>query len=503
MPVGRGKSIADFHRRLTPRYAGFGLFLPVNHSLDEAAVFSDNDIMSGMLPIVAGVVVLGIGAVFIMMMGRSKGGNLGGGKRSKGRDAILKDANKRLAQNPRDPEALSALADLYFREEVWDKAFKNYEILTEIGGSNQYINEFEANQRYALSAMKLGMVNEAYKGFTIARNLRHDNFEVNLNLGNLEFQKKNYEKAIQLLQAARAQDPENAAVLRSLGHSLFRLKKYKEAMAFIRKAMDNAPDDKESLYTLGECYYEANQTEQALRIFSHLRPDPVMGASASLFSGTINMEQHQYEKAIQDFEIGLKHENIKPEILIELRYRLATTYLKQNDIGKALPLLKDIQAGNPGYRDVSILIGKYQELNANKNLQIFMMAPSADFVALCRKIVLTYYARAKVKITNISVNKNEWADILAEIDTPKWSDVVMFRFIRSPGSVGELIVRDFHSHLKEVKAGKGICISVGAYTEEAKRYTEARLIDLIEKEKLTAILNTVDARAQAVSAKKR
>jgi hypothetical protein len=147
-----------------------------------------------------------------------------------------------------------------------------------------------------------------------------------------------------------------------------------------------------------------------------------------------------------------------------------------------------------------MLIGRYQELNANRNLQIYLMAPSADFVALCRKIVMTYYPKAKVKVTNISVNKNEWADLQAEVDTPKWSDVIMFRFIRTQGSIGELIVRDFHSHLKEVKAGKGVCITVGAFTEEAKRYTEARLIDLIEKDKLSSILNNVDAKAAAVAA---
>jgi tetratricopeptide (TPR) repeat protein len=459
--------------------------------------------MIGLLPIIAVVAVLGIGTVFaVIMLNGSKGGG-GRGKHVKSRDAIIKNANKRLAQNPRDPEALSSLADIYFQEENWDNAYKYYGILTEIAGSHQEVNQFEAYQRYGLSAMKLGLTNEAYKGFSLAHNHRQDDFEVNLNLGNLEFQKKNYEKAVQLLQAARSKEPENTAVLRSLGHSFFRVKKYKEAMAFIRKAIDLAPDDKESLYTLGECYYEANQTEQALRVFSHLRPDPLMGASASLISGTINMEQHQYEKAIQDFEIGLKHQNIKPEILLDLRYRLASAYLKQNDIAKALPLLRDIQVDNPSYKDVASLIGRYQELNANKNLQIFMMAPSADFVALCRKIVLTYYLRAKVKISNISLNKNEWADILAEIDTSKWSDIVMFRFIRTPGSVGELIVRDFHSHLKEVKAGKGICITVGTYTEEAKRYTEARLIDLIEKDKLTAMLNTVDAKAQTVTAAKK
>ncbi|MDR0589655.1 MAG: tetratricopeptide repeat protein [Spirochaetaceae bacterium] len=450
--------------------------------------------MSMILILLVVIILMVIVILMITIMGRLKGAS-GGGKRAKGRDAVLKTANKRLNQNPRDPEGLMALGNLYYQEETWDKAYTTYETLVEMAGASPAINEFEVNLRYAMAALKLGFTNEAYKGFSTARSLKQDNFEVNYNLGYLEFQRKNYERAIQILQQARNQDPEHAPTLRCLGHSYFKIKKYKEAMSFIRKAMDIAPEDKESFYTLAECYYELNQTEQALRIFGRLRPDPVVGPNACLLSGTINMNQHQYEKALQDFEIGLRHQNIKPDLLLELKYQAATAYLKQQEIAKALGHLKDIQAENPTYRDVSMLIGKYQELNANHNLQIFLMAPSADFVALCRKIVMTYYARAKIKITNISVNKNEWADVLAEVDTSKWSDLVMFRFIRTQGSIGELIVRDFHSHVKEVKAGKGICIAVGTFSDEAKRYTEARLIDLIEKEKLTAILNTVDAKS--------
>ena len=442
--------------------------------------------------LLAVIILIVIVIVMLTVFNRSQGGS---GKRAKGRDTILKNANKRLSQNPRDPEGLMMLGDVYFQEGAWDKAYKTYETLMEMAGGSPSINEFETYFRYAMAATKLGFTDEAYKGFSGARSLKQDNFEVNYNLGALEFTRKNYDRAIQFLQQARSQEPEHAPTLRCLGHSLFKQKKYKEALGFIRKAIDLAPEDKESLYTLAECYYEANQTEQALRIFGHLRPDPQMGPSACLFSGTINVDQHQYEKALQDFEIGLKHQNIKPDVQIELKYRAATTYLRQQEIGKALAYLNDIQAERPGYKDTAALIGKYQELNANHNLQIFLMAPSADFVALCRKIVMTYYARAKIKITNISVNKNEWADILAEVDTSKWSDLVMFRFIRTQGSIGELIVRDFHSHVKEVKAGKGICIAVGTFSEEAKRYTEARLIDLIEKEKLTAILNTVDAKS--------
>jgi tetratricopeptide (TPR) repeat protein len=454
-----------------------------------------------MIPILIGVVaIILVFTVIFVVMGRTRNVSLGGGKISKDRDAAVKEANKRLSQNPNDPEALFTLAGAYFDDENWDKAMRTYETLIEQITINhiQGTDQFEIYRRYGMAARKLNMLEQAYRGFSTARTHRQNNFEVNYELGALEFERKNYEKAVQLLQQARTQEPDSPAVLRYLGHSLFRLKKPKEAMNFIRKAIDLAPEDKESLYTLGECYQEANQTEQALRIFNHLRADPSMGPNACLIAGNIHLDTRQYEAAIQDFEIGLRHQSIKADILAELRYRLATTYIKLNEIGKAIPYLKQIQAENPSYKDVNVLLSKYIELNTNRNLQIFLMGSSADFVALCRKIVMTYFPRAKVKITNISVNKNDWADILAEIDTPKWSDLIMFRFIRTQGSVGELIVRDFHSHLKDVKAGKGICISVGNFTEEAKRYIEARLIDLIEKDKLQAILNTVDAKAAAV-----
>lgn len=454
-----------------------------------------------MIPVLIGIIFLvAVVSIIFLVVSRAKGITLGSNKLSKDRDTAIKEANKRLVQNPNDPEALYTMATAYFEEESWEKAMKTYEnLIDQISmHPNQKFNTFEIYLRYGISASKLNMLEQAYKGFSMAKSLNQDHFEVNYGLGTLEFERKNYEKAAQLLQKARSRDPDNPAVLRCLGHTLFRLKRPKDAMSFIRRAIDLAPEDKESLYTLGECYQEANQSDQALRVFNHLRADPVMGPSACLNAGSIHLDTRQYEAAIQDFEIGLKHQNIKIDILNDLRYRLATTYIKLNEIGKAIPYLKQIRADNANYKDVNIMLTKYIELNANRNLQIFLMGSSADFVALCRKIVMTYYSKSRVKITNIAVNKSDWADILAEIDTFKWSDLIMFRFIRSQGAVGELIVRDFHSHLKEVKAGKGVCISVGSFTEEAKRYTEARLIDLIEKDRLQQILNTLDAKAAAV-----
>ena len=444
-------------------------------------------------------------AVFVVVMGRvGKGGKVGP-KRAAGREARLREADRLLAQNPSNPVGLFMLGEVHFEEEAWEKAMKAYEPLSDALAKTTIprIDNFTVHFRYGYSAMKLSMNEQAYKGFSLAREINGGSFEVNHNLGIIEFERKNYDKAIRLFQQALAQDKDNPSVLRHMGHALFRMKKPKDAMNFIRKAIDIAPEDKESLYTLAECYNEAKQTDQALRIFSHLRPDPLMGPNACLMSGEIHGETHRNDLAIQDYEMGLKHQNIRPDILAELRYRLATAYIRKNEIGKALPLLRLLQADNPSYKDVGMLLSKYQELNTNKNLQIFLMASSADFVALCRKIVMTYFSKGTVKVTNISVHKNEWADILAEVDTPKWSEVIMFRFMRTQGAVGELVVRDFHSHLKEVKAGKGICITVGSFSDEARRYTEARLIDLIEKDRLTSILNSVDAKAAAMASAKR
>jgi hypothetical protein len=99
-----------------------------------------------------------------------------------------------------------------------------------------------------------------------------------------------------------------------------------------------------------------------------------------------------------------------------------------------------------------------------------------------------------VKVTKTSMEGNDWADIAAEISTPRWSDTVMFRFVRTQGNIGEFVVRDFHAHIKETKAGKGVCMGIGNYTDEAKRFTQARLLDLVEKPALRNILSTLDSK---------
>lgn len=425
-------------------------------------------------------------AVFILT-GRNRA-NLSGGQ-VQDRNTILREANKRLAGNPKDVQALTALAELHFAEQNYPQAMKTYGILLELCATNSRLDEHTINMNFGLSAMKAQVWTEAYKSLTIARTKEPENFDINSSLGILEFRRKNYEKSVALLTQALKQVQNDRDSLRYCGLSLYRLKRYKEAASYLRSAAAGHPDDKEVLFALAKSLFELGMLDQALKIFSHLRADPDWGPRAALYSGTVNKQKKDMEKAIMDFEIGLKHQQIPEDILLELKYRLADCYNKSGNLEKALIELNDLHGINPKYKDVDLQRNKLNELNSNRNLQTYLMAPISEFITLCRRLTLLLFPKTRIKVLDISVHKNEFVDILAEVKARKWEDLIVFRFYREEGKIGDFSVRELYAHVKEVHAGRGFCLSAGTFSEEAEQFVEARLIDLLPKEKLMRLLN--------------
>lgn len=463
-------------------------------NVDRLSFQQHNGTMNSSFTIVSIIIIGSLILILLSFLSRKQDAKGPKKEKKKERATIIRDATRRLAQNPRDPEGLSAMGSIYYQEQDWEKAYGTYEILIDLAAATGpgKLNEFECALRFGVSAIKTNRVQESTKGFLLARKLKPDHFEVNYNLGYICYLQKEYEKAIPFLKQALVADSENVLAQRYMGFSLHKAHRYHDALAYLKKALDLQPDDKDALYAMAECLFESGATERALKIFSHLRPDPVLGPQAALYSGSIHVSINQHDRAVIDFDIGLKHENIPVEIANELRYKLAVTLIKTQDLTRAITNLKEIQKTTPGYKDVGALILRYQELNQNKNLQIYLMAVQSEFVALCRKIVIQFFQGAKVKITDIAIFA-DYSDIVAEIDTPKWSDIVVFRFFRSQGVVGELLLRDFHGRIKDLKAGKGICLSAGIYSEESRRFTEGRPLDLYNKDRLNKILNSLDS----------
>jgi len=405
---------------------------------------------------------------------------------------IMRNSNRRLAQNPKDPKALSALSDLYFQEGDYDKAMRALSVLEELSQANTNLNKFDITRKYAISLLKSGNTEEAYKAFQRAEAQNGSNFEVNFNLGVLEYSRKKYDVAVHRLRMAKQINPNHSATVRYLGLGYYKMHRFKEALEELKKTLEMNPEDKEVMFAIGQCYNSTGNKSQAIKIFMHLRPDPKVGALASLYAGGICYQGNQLQEAIENFEMGLKHKNIEADVKLELKYRMAASYLQQQKLVPALNLLKEINSIAPNYKDVHQQIQKYADLVANKNLSVYLLSGNSEFANLCRKVVISYFPNARVKVIDMSITQNQYLDIIAEISTRKWEDLVVFRFIRNNGQVSDLIVRELYSKIKEEKAGRGFCLTAGTFTEEAKLFVEARLIDLVERPKLEKKLKKIE-----------
>ncbi len=444
---------------------------------------------AGYVSIIIAVFVIASIAVFFFFFShwRKRDDKKKRSPRLKDRSKIIRSASRKLSQNPKDPDALLALAELYYQEQDYRNAQKNYLILIGLCASNPDLNEFEFTLKHALSSLKIKDYKEAYRGFAIARSLNEESFEANYNLGYLEYLRKKYERAVNLLRKAQDAHPEHLGTARYLGLSLYRLQRHDDAIKILKNAVAIVPDDKEIQFALAQCLYEKGNNNEAIGIFNLLRTDSKLGPKASLYAGVLNMSKNLYPEAVTDFEIGLRHPDIKKPVSLELKYRLAVAYINQKEISRAHELLKEVARENPDYKDVSDLVRKYRELSSNKTFQTYLISPTSEFVILCRNIASRYFLKGKVKIVDVSMAKNECVDILAEVDTGKWVDIVLFRFIRNTGSIGELALRELYSRAKDVRAGRSLCFTAGDFSDAASKFVEARLIDLIGKEELVKL----------------
>ena len=451
--------------------------------------------MQSLFPIIiAAIVVFSIIALFLVISGARRKKASSSSSTQKNRQTIIREATKKLSQDPHNVSGLLALSELYYKEQLWDKAFPLYDTLLGIAVAHPEVDIFTTALRQGICAIKNNKLEDSFKGLIQARKLQPDNFEVNFYLGQAFYLNKEYDKAIPLLKKAIAINKEVQDTYKFAGLAMYKFHNFRESLPYIKRALDLNPDDKELLFAMADAMNEGGGGEKALKIFMHLRPDPEFGAKSCLAAGIIHANANQHDKAILDFEIGLKHTQAPIDILTNIRYRLAHSYLALSDISRALTILKEIQQTVPGFKDVQALIARYQELSQNANLQIYLISSNSDFIALCRRIVSIYFGKtAIVKILDITAT-NECTEVFTEINTSKWEDSVIFRFYRTTGSTGELFVREFHARLRDLKAGRGLCFTAGTYTEEARKFIEGRPIDLIDKTGLIKILNKIDTK---------
>ena len=409
----------------------------------------------------------------------------------KGKSAILKEAEKKLAHDPHNVQALELIGDIYYGEKNWEKVWNVYKTLYDITTVHPEVNIAKSTLRMGIAAFYLEKMEDATNALMLSLKKDPENFDCNFYLGQTLYKIGTYDKAIYCLKKAKILMPENNEVNALLGQSLFKSQKYKECLPFLKRVLDENPDNKEMLFDMAVAMEECGMGDKALKVFTHLRPDPQFGAQSCLESGKMHERIKDYASAVKDYEIALKLPSMPEQVALQIKYRMGCAYIALNDISKGLVYLKQVQAIKTGYKDVDALVVRYSELNQNKNLQTYLMSGTSDFVALCRKFISTFFQDAFVKVEDVQVS-SESVEIVCNVESPKWEAKQIFRFYRTQNVIGDIYIREFHGRIRDSKCDSGYCVSLGSFSESAHKYTEGRPIDLIEKEQLVKILKKIN-----------
>lgn len=447
-----------------------------------------------LIPILIAVVVAAFLVVVIILVRTVKNSSLKGSKKSiakKGSGPLYKEAEKRLAKNPHDVEALETIGDLYFQDKNWEKVWNVYKTLYDISSAHPEINIAKTTLRMGIAAFNIDKKQEALNALMLSVRRDPENFDGNYYLGRSFYDTGAFDKAVLCLKKAKLLKPEATEVNQYLGFSLFKLQKYRDCLPYLKKLLEEDPNNKEVLFDMAIAMTEIGMGDKAIKVFMHLRPDPQFGAQACVEAGKMHERARDYKAAIQDYLIGMKLENVPEATLLTIKYKCANAYIQLKDIPSALIYLKQIQAYKSGYKDVDTLVARYSELNQNKNLQTYLMAGTSDFVALCRRFITVYHSDGLVKVEDVQV-ASEAVEIICEVDSPKWSAKELFRFYRNQNMIGDIYIREFHSKLRDAKCDNGICVTMGGFSESCHKYCEGRPIDLLEKNELSKYLKKIN-----------
>lgn len=402
----------------------------------------------------------------------------------------IKVAKVIISKEPSNYIAHYYLGKAYAIENKVELAFIEFKTVNEKALFGDNLNELEFRREYSSILMRTNQNDEALKNFLLLTKMEPKNAENFYQVGRLYENQNRYDLALGFMQKAAMLDKKHAKAHAEIGLMLYRTKQFGEAKKEIDLALKLSPETYSSYYYLGKILKDGKDIPGAIKAFEKAQRDPEFKQKAIIEHGSCYMLVNRIDNAIPDFQraIDLDKTDSNPETLFA-RYFLAACYEKSRKIEKAIEQWELIYKRNKGFRDVSAKLSEYKDLQANDYLKDYLTCGDDQFQNICQNAVTK-----GLQLSILSCDSKKWGCQITAMD--KKEDfrmavrkmVLCLRFYREPTPLEESVLRETLDEMKSSSYVKGFIFSSSGFNNAVKRAAEGRPIELIDKEKLEAIL---------------
>lgn len=222
-------------------------------------------------------------------------------------------------KHPEEWRAFYTLGEIFFLRQKFEKSIPYYKKIVDLDKDIPSPVRAEAWWRLGIAYQQEGDLETAEDSYREAQSLQPNHPFTNFQLGQLLFQKNEYEEALKFLNNAAEQDPDNAIYLGTLAAVYDELDEFDKSETLYEKALEIDPDNATILnnysYSLAE--REIRLDDALLMVKKALEVDPGNGAFLDTL-GWVYYKLGKYEDALRYIKKSIEVRDTSAEVLEHL-----------------------------------------------------------------------------------------------------------------------------------------------------------------------------------------
>ena len=401
-------------------------------------------------------------------------------------DGLLHLATTRIQKDPTDVEALLSAAKIYYKKMNYEKAFELYSRVIFALPNEKMEKTLNKDQRFDLylnfgvSAYRIGKSEDSLMSLKKARQIHSGivNLSLSRYLGRILFKKGSYIEAVRELEYVHLKEPNNKVNRFCLGISHINLGRFKEALPLLKSLEGDYGDKPQFLLDLARCYEHSEDIKNAAEYYKRVIEDSMVGADACNHLGRMYLHSGSKEDGLQYLWKVAELEHPIGEMSFAALYDGAKICTSLDKLDEACKFLGKLHEMNPSYKDTIMLLQNYQEMLKNRNLYLLYYGNPQERDRLLRKWLPALISGAS-RIESITFRVGTIDGVLSSTQSQA-PELYSFWINLETENLSIEAVRAMGE--RSLKAGCQRCllITAGSINVEARKFAEARPIDLFD-----------------------